>query len=371
MVEITEKYEQSIVVTEVSNKSFTTNVYSIGKENFEKACKDITFDELNVGICLTVTSNGMILESYPLLFENIIKINIVKVETTIIGEIPPSNNPITNHTNDSVSQVVSNEATPPESAVSSVPDNNINDSSSNNSSIQDIYNQKYNHNIFSEQTLIKDTFYDEISGYSLPYTIIMPYEYDENINYPVILYLHGAGYLGNDNTSQYTPIEKTFFYNYKWLNNAIIISPQTADWWHYDQYNDSGNLNAVMRLFNKITSEYPCDNRRYYVTGGSMGGYGTWQIALNCSDVFAAAMPLCGWWNPSDANKLCDIPIYITHGLADTTVSPKNATEMYDAIVAAGGDKVKIKLYEDVDHAVWKLTYTDDEILDWLFAQKK
>lgn len=102
-----------------------------------------------------------------------------------------------------------------------------------------------------------------------------------------------------------------------------------------------------------------------------MGGYGTWQVATRYNDVFAAAMPLCGWWIPDSAPQLLDIPIRIIHGTDDGTVSVNNSIEMYDAIVNAGGTKAILKLYENVDHDVWTPSYKDEETWEWLFSQKK
>ena len=126
-----------------------------------------------------------------------------------------------------------------------------------------------------------------------------------------------------------------------------------------------------MRIFEKVTSEYSCDSNRYYVTGGSMGGYATWQVAVKYNNIFVAAMPMCGWWNPNDATHLKDMPIRIIHGTADTTVSVEKSKSMYNAIKSAGGQKVVLSLYEGAEHDVWREAYFDAETWEWLFAQKR
>ena len=194
----------------------------------------------------------------------------------------------------------------------------------------------------------------------------------------MILFLHGAGYRFNSpNDSDYNKLQvstlvSSYIFSYEWLNKAIIVAPQisTKDWWDFGQ-NANGPLDAAMRIFDKVTSEYSCDNSRYYVTGGSMGGYATWQVAAKYNDVFAAAMPMCGWWTPSDAPRLLDMPIRIIHGTADSTVSVERSKLMYNAIKLNGGQKVVLSLYEDAEHDVWRQAYYDKETWEWLFSQKK
>ena len=190
--------------------------------------------------------------------------------------------------------------------------------------------------------------------------------------------MHGAGYRFNShddsnfNELQVSTLVSSYIFNYEWLTKAIIIAPQisTSDWWDFGQ-NSNGSLDAAMRIFEKVTSEYSCDSNRYYVTGGSMGGYATWQVVAKYNNLFAAAMPMCGWWTPSDACRLIDMPIRIIHGTADSTVSVEKSKSMYNAIKAAGGQKVVLSLYEGAEHDVWRNAYYDADTWNWLFSQKK
>jgi predicted peptidase len=113
------------------------------------------------------------------------------------------------------------------------------------------------------------------------------------------------------------------------------------------------------------------DDKRIYASGYSMGGYGTWNLLMNHSDVFCAAVAMCGAADPSQAATLVDIPVWAIHGVKDPTVPVSGSQEMVAAIQAAGGTKIRYTELPDHEHDVWSYTYTDPEIFNWLFAQVK
>lgn len=227
---------------------------------------------------------------------------------------------------------------------------------------------------FTEASPQKGSFYDEKNGNSLPYCLYVPKDYSPKKKYPVILFLHGAGELGNDNTSQLRCISNMFKKNGDFIAQCILVCPQTSVWWNLDGVipgDGKGTLTSALHLLEDIEKTYSCDKNRLYVTGLSMGGYATWDLLERYGDIFAAGVPLCGGGNAYNGAAFKDIPIRIYHGTADGTVSFSNSKRMYDAIVAAGGKNVELFPLEGYGHDVWNYTYGDRDMFSWLFAQNK
>ena len=132
-------------------------------------------------------------------------------------------------------------------------------------------------------------------------------------------------------------------------------------------------LGLVPVLIQKKIKEFNADPDRVYITGLSMGGYGTWDlISRYGTDLFAAAMPCCGGGDPAQAEaKLKDLPIWIFHGGADPTVPVMLSRRMYTALKDAGNDDVFYKEYPGVQHDCWTQTYRNPEAWKWLFSQKR
>jgi predicted peptidase len=126
-------------------------------------------------------------------------------------------------------------------------------------------------------------------------------------------------------------------------------------------------LNA---LLDSVTRHYRVDKKRVYLTGLSMGGYGTWALAAAHPEKFAAIAPICGGGNPADAPKLAKLPIWVFHGGKDTTVPLQRSQEMVDAIKSAGGDP-KFTIYPDAGHDSWTETYNNPEFYQWLLSQAR
>ncbi len=129
-------------------------------------------------------------------------------------------------------------------------------------------------------------------------------------------------------------------------------------------------MKLAFELVDKLAAELPVDKDRIYITGLSMGGFGTWNAIAQRPDYFAAAIPICGGGDKTQAPKLKDLPIWAFHGDKDRTVPCRLTVEMIEAIHQAGG-KAKMTIYPGVDHDSWSRTYADPAVLDWLFAQKK
>ena len=221
-------------------------------------------------------------------------------------------------------------------------------------------------------TPVKKVFHDPNNGNTLPYALYIPEGYKGNKAYPVILYLHGAGALGNDNTRQLESLITIFNYNGDLASQFIIICPQTDVWWSLDRDYDGdkkGTLSSAINLLKEIQATYTCDSNRLFVTGVSMGGYATWDILERYGKTFAAGVPICGAGDETTAHFLKDIPIRIYHGTADPTVSFNASQRMYDAIKGAGGTMVELFALDGVKHNADDYAYSDRDFFCWLLAQ--
>jgi predicted peptidase len=196
----------------------------------------------------------------------------------------------------------------------------------------------------------------------LNYLLSLPADYAKTKeSWPLVLFLHGSGESGNN-------LAKVKAHGPPKLVEAngpfpfILVSPQSSGrgW-------DPDVLNA---LLDSLSKEYRVDKDRVYLTGLSMGGFGTWALAAAHPEKFAAIAPICGGGNPADAAKLAKLPIWVFHGAKDPTVPLKRSEEMVEAIKAAGGHP-KFTVYPDAGHDSWTATYENPEIYTWLLAQKR
>ena len=118
-----------------------------------------------------------------------------------------------------------------------------------------------------------------------------------------------------------------------------------------------------------LQKEFSIDATRLYVTGLSMGGYGTWDALQRYPDRFAAAVPICGGGDVKQAKKIAQIPIWAFHGDKDTAVPVERTRSMIAALKEAGG-MPKYTEYPDVGHDSWTATYKDPALHEWMFAQR-
>ena len=196
----------------------------------------------------------------------------------------------------------------------------------------------------------------------LDYLLSLPADYGKTKKrWPLVIFLHGSGESGSD-------LAKVKVHGLPKLAESngpfpfILVSPQSPGrgW-------DPTVLNA---LLDSIIKEYHVDKDRVYLTGLSMGGYGTWSLAAAHPEKFAAIAPICGGGNPADAGKLAKLPIWVFHGAKDPTVPLKRSEEMVEALKAAGGNP-KFTVYPDAAHDSWTATYNDPGFYKWLLAQKR
>ena len=217
-------------------------------------------------------------------------------------------------------------------------------------------------------------FKDDVSNKNVPYCLYLPDNYSPKQKYPVIFFLHGAGERGSDHTTALRTLGTLFSYNSDIVKNAIIVAPQCPldGWWNLDDGGaEKGWLAAAMRVLYDVEDTYSCDKDRIYVMGLSMGGYATWSVLQRYGEHFAAGVPICGWGDPYEAKKMTNIPIWIFHGKLDKTVSIQQSEEMYQAITAAGGKKIKFTRLPKTEHSAWTDAFSNRELICWMFAQNK
>ena len=226
--------------------------------------------------------------------------------------------------------------------------------------------------------------YTNDKGEKLNYRLMLPLGYDFNAEtkYPLVLFLHGAGERGSDNAKQLVHGAKDFASEANRTKYpCFVVFPQCPDgkkWVEVDWSLDTHEQPAEESLSLKLTREaitsmqkvLRVDEKRMYVTGLSMGGYGAWDMIARTPDVFAAAAPVCGGADEATASRVTKLPIWAFHGDKDTDVKPERSRRMIAAIVKAGG-KPKYTEYPGVGHNSWAQTYADPKFMDWLFAQKK
>jgi len=127
---------------------------------------------------------------------------------------------------------------------------------------------------------------------------------------------------------------------------------------------------AVGGLVEELQKNYDIDPNRIYLTGLSMGGMGSWALAIDQPARFAAVAPICGRGDATRVVVLKDVPIWVFHGAKDTAVPIKGAQDMVDALKAAGGSP-KFTIYPDAGHDSWTATYDDPQFWAWLFQQHR
>ncbi|MCC2670420.1 MAG: phospholipase [Armatimonadetes bacterium] len=179
------------------------------------------------------------------------------------------------------------------------------------------------------------------------YLLYLPKDYgkDPNKRWPLLMFLHGAGESGSD-------LEKVKVHGPPKLIAQgkefpfIVISPQcpsVREWW------DRNTLNA---LLDEVIAKYRVDEERLYLTGLSMGGYGTWELSTRFPERFAAIAPICGGGRPRFAPRLTGMGIWVGHGAKDPV-------------------DVKFTVYPEAQHDSWTETYNNPELYEWFLQHRR
>ncbi len=194
------------------------------------------------------------------------------------------------------------------------------------------------------------------------YLLFEPEEYDANASYSLLIFLHGSGERGDDKNKLRVhgpPMQISKGQSFP----GYVLAPQCPFdvWWTVER------LEATLQ---KILAEYKVDKSRIYLTGLSMGGYGTWKWACRYPEHFAAIAPICGGGDPEDVQVLRDIPIWAFHGAKDEVVPLSESQKMIDALTEHD-IKAKLTVYPEADHDSWTETYDNPEFYKWLYSWEK
>ncbi|MCM4173491.1 hypothetical protein DHD32_18605 [Arenibacter sp. TNZ] len=221
---------------------------------------------------------------------------------------------------------------------------------------------------------------------TLQYRLLMPLDYNPNKQYPLVVCLSGGAGRGTDNIKQIAgskaaQVLSTLENRKKYP--AFIFVPQCppgADWGRSlgkieregliarGRYNQPNVESLVFETISALEEEFNIDTTRRYITGQSMGGFGTWHYILTHPQMFAAAIPICGGGNPDLAKNISDVPLWVFHGDNDKTVPVDFSRNMVTALKKAGGNP-KYNEFPGVGHGSWHLAFDTPELLDWFFVQ--
>lgn len=223
----------------------------------------------------------------------------------------------------------------------------------------------------------------EYENETFRYLFLKPETIEPGKKYPLVLFLHGAGERGNDTEllkKHFLPsvTSEEFRKRYpcfvvapqcrndrKWadISWGTKVSPQMKD-------KPTDDLMAAVQAVDEVIREFPVDENRLYLTGISMGGYGSWDLAMRQPDRWAAVAPICGGGDETKGDLLVAVPIWAFHGDADPAVPVERTRNMIEAIRKAGGDP-KYTEYPGVAHDSWTQTYADpDGLFAWIFQQR-
>ena len=198
------------------------------------------------------------------------------------------------------------------------------------------------------------------------YLLFLPRDYGTKAGrkWPFILFLHGAGERGN-NLKRVKKHGVPKIVERRPDFPFIVLSPQCPDettWWDHQR--------TLKLLLDEIVANYAVDEARIYLTGLSMGGYGTWSLAMAYPRLFAAIAPICGGGFPEFVSVLKSVPVWAFHGAEDKTVKLEASQRMVDALRACGGD-VRFTVYPGVGHDSWTRTYDNPELYQWFLQHRR
>ncbi len=219
-------------------------------------------------------------------------------------------------------------------------------------------------------------------GDTLLYRQLSP-DYNTSRRYPLVIFLHGSGERGIDNEAQLKwgamkfADEKTMM-----IYPVYVIAPQCPpdEQWANFRGDKDGKMTVqtdptipmrlVIELIREMKATLPIDSNRIYITGLSMGAFGTFDALARYPDLFAAAVPVCGGGDISKAPVFAHVPIWIFHGAEDPAVDATLSIQMVDALTKAGGHP-GLTIYPEVGHFSWLGAYADPHMMEWMFRQEK
>lgn len=200
-----------------------------------------------------------------------------------------------------------------------------------------------------------------------PYVVYVPQNYDASKQSPIILFLHGSGETkGGAKQPKDVGIGPAIQKREKSFPFIVVIPQSEQRTWKADS--DDGK--RALAMLDATIKEYNADPKRVYLTGLSMGGFGTWGMAVAHPERWAAIVPICGRGNVEKADVIKDLPCWAFHGDKDTAVNVSGSRDMIAALKKAGGNP-KYTEYPGVGHNSWDNAYGTNELYKWLLEQTK
>ena len=196
----------------------------------------------------------------------------------------------------------------------------------------------------------------------MQYLIAVPQEEPAIEGWPLMLFLHGLGECGSDINlvKKHGPPKR--------IENGkrfpfVVVSPQCPRGSRWEAW-------RLMALLDEVIKSNDIDEDRIYITGLSMGGFGTWDLAAYAPERFAAIAPICGGGNTLDGKLLINLPAWVFHGAEDKVVPASFSESMVTAIRKAGGGP-KITIYPHAGHDCWTKTYENPELYAWMLKKRR
>jgi predicted peptidase len=226
--------------------------------------------------------------------------------------------------------------------------------------------------------------YKNAKGETLPYRLFVPKDYDSSRKYPIILFMHGAGERGTDNQAQLVHSQVLGLVSGEVAKKhpCFLVAPQCPDkmkWvevpWefrtpHQTPPEPSVPMRLMMELLDALEKEFSIDPARRYVTGLSMGGFGTFDLCARRPKDIAAAIPVCGGADDSKAPEMAGVAFWVFHGGNDGVVPVVRSRSAVEALKKAGA-KVKFTEYAGMGHDSWTKAYYEPGLAEWLFSQHR
>lgn len=197
------------------------------------------------------------------------------------------------------------------------------------------------------------------------YLQYLPKEFDRSKTYPLVLFLHGAGERGTDVELAAVHGPLRYVKNEGRDYPFICVAPQCPEGKYWGCYTES-----LLAFLEDICTTLPVDRQRVYLTGLSMGGTGTWMLAMAAPEKFAAIAPICGtgiYWN---SGPLKEVPVCVYHGDCDDIVPLYESEHMVRAVQDVGGD-AQLHVCKGIGHDAWEIAYQGDELINWLLSHKR
>ncbi|MBQ4087417.1 MAG: dienelactone hydrolase family protein [Clostridia bacterium] len=201
--------------------------------------------------------------------------------------------------------------------------------------------------------------------FSFRYLRYLPKDFDENKKYPLVFFLHGAGEWGEN----LEDVARHGFLQHVRESGKeypfIIVAPQCPAHQYWGCFTES-----LLAFLDYICESLPIDKERVYLTGLSMGGTGTWMLAMAAPERFAAIAPICGTGIYWFGEALVDIPIMIYHGDYDEIVPLSESISMVNSVNKRGGN-AQIEICYGLGHNAWDIAYADDTLVNWFLQYRK